>query len=311
MLSINHKKHDGGRVMENIIIDEEFKDLLPALDKETYALLEENILQNGCRDSLVLWGNILIDGHNRYDICTRHNIPFNTINKEFETREDVLIWIVSTQISRRNLRPIQLSHFRGLLYRADKKLRGTYDRNAPKEHSVHSEPNDPLHATASRLSKQYQVSPMTIRRDAKTSEAIDAIGKASPAAKKKILSGEVSIDKKFLQGLSLKTEEEIVEIAGAIEAGTYEKPKSEASKPGEEAAGAANGQQPADGGAFAGAPDASVMTIRSLGEAVTRLTDSFYAELRRHENSADASEAKEALRNYISKLEKLYNQMLG
>ena len=91
--------------MKTIIIDEEFKDLLPALDKETYALLEENLLQNGCRDSLILWGNTLIDGHNRFEICTKHGIPFNTMDKDFETREDVIIWMVSTQISRRNLTP--------------------------------------------------------------------------------------------------------------------------------------------------------------------------------------------------------------
>jgi len=54
--------------MPNIIIDEEFKALLPALDKDTYAMLEENLLKNGCRDSIVLWGDILIDGHNRYEI---------------------------------------------------------------------------------------------------------------------------------------------------------------------------------------------------------------------------------------------------
>jgi len=107
--------------MDNtIILDEEFKDLLPALGTETYALLEENIIQNGCRDSIVLWGNIIIDGYNRFDICTKHDIPFNTIQKEFPSREDVLIWIVSTQVSRRNLTPIQLSYYRGLHYKADR-----------------------------------------------------------------------------------------------------------------------------------------------------------------------------------------------
>jgi hypothetical protein len=34
--------------MQEIIIDEEFKALLPALDPQTYALLEESMLENGC-----------------------------------------------------------------------------------------------------------------------------------------------------------------------------------------------------------------------------------------------------------------------
>jgi hypothetical protein len=141
--------------MQKIAIDEEFRDLLPALDKETFALLEENILQNGCRDSLVLWGNILIDGHNRYEICTKHDIPFNVIEKQFASREDVLIWIVSTQISRRNLRPLQLSHYRGIHYRADKMIQGTYKRDKDRVENRHS---NGFSSTANRLAQKYCLS---------------------------------------------------------------------------------------------------------------------------------------------------------
>ena len=62
-----------------MVIDKEFKTLIPALTDEEYKGLEESILKDGCRDALVLWGDILIDGHNRYEICTRQNIPFNTV----------------------------------------------------------------------------------------------------------------------------------------------------------------------------------------------------------------------------------------
>jgi len=108
--------------MRNIVIDEEFRSLLPALDKETYALLEANIIENGCRDALVLWnGTILIDGYNRYAICTAHDIPFKTVNREFNSRDEVLIWIISNQVSRRNLTQMQLSHYRDLHYRKEVK----------------------------------------------------------------------------------------------------------------------------------------------------------------------------------------------
>ena len=97
--------------MRKITIDEEFRSLLPPLSKEAYASLEENLMQNGCRDSLVLWNDTLIDGHNRYEICTKHGIPFDIFNKEFGTREEVLAWIVSSQVSRRNLTSDQLSSY--------------------------------------------------------------------------------------------------------------------------------------------------------------------------------------------------------
>lgn len=86
-----------------MIIDNEFKGLIPPLTDEEYKGLEESILKDGCRDALVLWGDTLIDGHNRYEICTRHNIPFTTVKKDFENRDSVILWMIDTQFSRRNL----------------------------------------------------------------------------------------------------------------------------------------------------------------------------------------------------------------
>ncbi|MDR2711854.1 MAG: hypothetical protein LBB91_01920, partial [Clostridiales bacterium] len=214
------------RIVQEIIIDEEFKSLLPALDPRTYLALEENLLQNGCRDAIVLWNGILIDGHNRYTICLEHEIPFTTVDKEFGSREEALIWIISNQVSRRNLSQIQLSHYRGLHYKADKKIQGTNNQYSQESEKLQ---NATFHSgsTASHLAKEYKVSRDTIIRDAKLAEAIDLIGENSPEAKRKILSGETSINKKDLETLTGKSNEEISELAAKIEDGTYKKIKQE------------------------------------------------------------------------------------
>ena len=86
-----------------VTIDKEFKELIPPLTPDEYSGLEASILEEGCRDALVVWNDTLVDGHNRYEICTKHNIPFTTVNKEFESREDVIIWIIKNQFGRRNI----------------------------------------------------------------------------------------------------------------------------------------------------------------------------------------------------------------
>lgn len=91
----------------NIIIDKEFKALIPPLTDEEYNGLEESILNDGCRDALVLWENILIDGHNRYEICKKHNIPFKTEIKELADRDEVKLWMMKNQLARRNLNDFQ------------------------------------------------------------------------------------------------------------------------------------------------------------------------------------------------------------
>jgi N6-adenosine-specific RNA methylase IME4/DNA-binding XRE family transcriptional regulator len=86
-----------------IIIDKEFQSLIPPLTAEEYEGLEKSILAEGCRDALVLWGDILVDGHNRYEICTTHDVPFQTVQKDFADRNDALRWIILNQFGRRNL----------------------------------------------------------------------------------------------------------------------------------------------------------------------------------------------------------------
>ena len=90
-------------------IDPEFKALIPPLLPEERDGLESMIVAEGCRDALVTWNGVLIDGHNRYEICHKHGISFRIEEKEFETRDDVKIWIIQTQFSRRNLSAYQRS----------------------------------------------------------------------------------------------------------------------------------------------------------------------------------------------------------
>ena len=84
-------------------IDVEFQSLIPPLTYEEKKMLEESILSEGCRDAIVVWNDTIIDGHNRYEICTKYNIPFETVNRDFDSRNDAIEWIIKNQFGRRNL----------------------------------------------------------------------------------------------------------------------------------------------------------------------------------------------------------------
>jgi ParB family chromosome partitioning protein len=89
-----------------MIIDSEFKALIPPLAPEELAQLEANILQDGCRDPLVTWQGILIDGHNRFAICSKHGLGFETVEREFADRQAAELWMIGNQMGRRNLENI-------------------------------------------------------------------------------------------------------------------------------------------------------------------------------------------------------------
>ena len=94
---------------QQLVINKEFHELIPPLAPEEYKQLEANILAEGCRDALVAWNGVIVDGHNRYEICSKHNIPFTTKEMVFKDRDEAKEWIIRNQFGRRNLSPYERS----------------------------------------------------------------------------------------------------------------------------------------------------------------------------------------------------------
>ena len=92
----------------DIIVNEELKAYIDPLTPDEHDALERSLLAEGCRDALVLWGNVLVDGHNRYGICSRHGIPFQTVqNTRFQSMEDVHLWMIEQHLGRRSVSDFQ------------------------------------------------------------------------------------------------------------------------------------------------------------------------------------------------------------
>lgn len=96
--------------MQKLKIDPELRDLLPPLTDEEYKQLEKNIVENGFDKNFPImeWHGFIVDGHNRYDICKKHNITDYVVGTlGYETKEEVMEWMLDIQLGRRNLSPIQ------------------------------------------------------------------------------------------------------------------------------------------------------------------------------------------------------------
>ncbi len=92
--------------MQDLIINKEFESLIPSLTADEFKTLELSIIKDGLREPIITNKGVIIDGHNRYKICAEHNIPFKTAEKDFESENDIKIWIIKNQFGRRNLQNI-------------------------------------------------------------------------------------------------------------------------------------------------------------------------------------------------------------
>ena len=153
-----------------ITIDPEFKALIPPLAPEELAQLEANIIKDGCRDPLVTWDGIIIDGHNRHEICTHHGIEFQTVEMEFADREAVMDWMDANQLGRRNLSPDAFRLALGRRYNRTKKTKA----EAGAIGGVSKVQSEPCLNTATTLAKQHSVGRSTVKRAGKFAEEVAA-----------------------------------------------------------------------------------------------------------------------------------------
>ena len=90
--------------MKELRINEKYESACPALSKDELERLESLILKDRViYNPILIWNDVIIDGHNRYQIAKKHNIHFDTQEKDFNSDEEVIIWIKENAISQRNL----------------------------------------------------------------------------------------------------------------------------------------------------------------------------------------------------------------
>ncbi len=155
-----------------IRIEQQFADLIPPLADEERAELEASIVQHGgAREPLIVWyRNVrsrptLIDGHHRYAICTRLDLPYAVRSIDFASEEHAKAWIERNQIGRRNLSRDSFAVLLGRLYNRLKKLPGG---RGPKQGRPQR--------TRERLAAEYGVDPRTVDRAGAFQSAAEKLG---------------------------------------------------------------------------------------------------------------------------------------
>ena len=199
----------------------ELQSLIPPLTQEEFEQLKLNLLAEGCREALLVWKNdkeyILIDGHNRYQICQENKINFRVEVKEFKNIESVKDWMILNQLGKRNLTELQKSYLRGLQYKNEKKKEASIEnlKQFSDVDNLTTSEEKGTQRTVEKLSGIHKVSPKTIQRDEKFALGLDLLVGENVELKNKILSKEVKVPAGMVQKLadaegkelkSLKTE---------------------------------------------------------------------------------------------------------
>ena len=208
--------------MINLKIDPEFQSQIPPLTDDEFKQLEENILKEGkLLSPLIVWGNTLVDGHNRYAILQKHpEIYFSTMPLHFANREEALAWICKNQLGRRNLSPEQKRYLLGKQYEAEKKaakiFRGNQYTLAKKSGGTHDDNHHSGKKTCDRIAEENGVSRASVLRASHYTRGIDIADNLFPGIKQKVFSGEVKFTNEEMSKLVLSSPDKRQDVFAEI-----------------------------------------------------------------------------------------------
>lgn len=182
--------------MKEIKINPELRDFIPPLSGEEKKQLEESLLKYGYKGApIYIWNNYIVDGHNRYELCKKHNIECpveELLLGDNATIIDAMEWMINTQLGRRNLPPAQRL---AVMDKFKKKIQEQAKENmsiggsSDKKGSPNGETliKKQIH-TDKELAKMAGVGTGTVARFNKVMNSDDE------ELKKKVLANEVSIN---------------------------------------------------------------------------------------------------------------------
>lgn len=202
-------------------IDPEFKRLLPELSSVELSQLEVNILREGCRDPIVVWNNIIVDGHHRYEICRRNKLDFKVVQMHFSCREEAMRWICLNQLGRRNLSPELLRYQIGKRYNVEKTLTAPNPGGKNQYSEVASDvlrqpPVERKLGKAAAIGKEYNVSHFAVHTYKIIAVAVDAIAEKDSRLAERYLSGQMRIKKDDLVTIAGMTKWQVRALTNSL-----------------------------------------------------------------------------------------------
>lgn len=201
-------------------VNENYKRLITPLSSEDLLQLEQSIVRDGCREPLCTWNNTIIDGHNRYEICTRLQIPFAIRRIYFRNPEEAVSWICTNQLYRSNITDETRKYLIGKRYEMEKILDIYYASRSNKYNkkevkailSGKSVVDKSICRASERLGKEYCISYATVDKYGIYSHSLDILSKTAPELVSNILCGQIKISQENIAELSRLSPQDILSL---------------------------------------------------------------------------------------------------
>lgn len=171
-------------------IDPEFRRLSVPLSPEEENRLENSLLREGCREPIVVWHGCILDGHKRYEICNYEEMEYETVEMNFATKDDALLWVCKNHLATVNPNSTVFRYLLGKRYVLEREM---YKKNPEKIHINYVKKVARVGAVCGTLAEETNMNPGTVQKYGILALQLDQIAEKDMALFDAILAEKISI----------------------------------------------------------------------------------------------------------------------
>ena len=199
-----------------LIIEPQFERLSAHISDERYMELEKSLLLRGCIEPICIWNNMIIDGHKRYRICKKNNIPFSIAIMMFRSKAEAISWICADQLKKNDLSEEMFRYLIGKRYQVEKVYEAP-NSSGYNQYSEHESNDGAVRSkTAIKLGAEYHVSHATVCKYAMYTAAVDVMYRKAPDIIKLVMDGKIRISQENMIELSKLTDDTVRQMHDKI-----------------------------------------------------------------------------------------------
>ena len=171
-------------------IDPEFKRLSVPLSPEEERRLENSLIREGCKEPIAVWHGCILDGHKRYEICSYEEMEYETVEMDFATKDEALLWVCKKHLATVKPSSTAYRYLLGKRYGYEKKR---YKRNPQKVPIMNSDRAKQAGPVCCLLADEATLNYNTIKRYSTFAIRMDIIAVRDIAMFEAILAEKIPV----------------------------------------------------------------------------------------------------------------------
>ena len=171
-------------------IDPEFKRLSVPLSPEEERRLENSLIREGCKEPISVWHGCILDGHKRYEICSYEEMEYETVEMDFATKDEALLWVCKKHLATVKPSSTAYRYLLGKRYGYEKK---SYKRNPRKVPIMNSDRAKQAGPVCCLLADEATLNYNTIKRYSTFAIRMDIIAARDIAMFEAILAEKIPV----------------------------------------------------------------------------------------------------------------------